>query len=282
MTLRIGVRAHDMEKAPFEELVKNISEKGFSCTQFAIKKSIYEFNVEDGAMTPGMALYMKRVFESNQVDVAVLGCYLNPANPNKEQLRKILDTYKANIRFASLLGCAMVGTETGAVNEEYKYEEANHSEEALEIFIENLREIVEYAEKMGVIFAIEPVVKHIVYDCRRARKVLDAIHSPNLQIILDPVNILSPDNYRNQDEILKEAFELLGDDIIAVHCKDFNYTQGDSDIKSTVAGKGMLHYDLFMKLVKEKKPYMHVLLEGTKPENMEEARAFVMNKYEQA
>lgn len=61
------------------------------------------------------------------------------------------------------------------VNEEYKYEPANHSEEALETFIENLRPIVKYAEQFGVIFAIEPVWKHIVYTVERARKVLDAI-----------------------------------------------------------------------------------------------------------
>ena len=39
--------------------------------------------------------------------------------------------------------------------------------------------------------AIEPVVKHIVYDARRARTVLDEIGSPNLQILFDPVNLLN-------------------------------------------------------------------------------------------
>ena len=46
-------------------------------------------------MTPGMALYIKQVFAENKVDIAVLGCYLNLANPNPEKLKKIIDTYKA-------------------------------------------------------------------------------------------------------------------------------------------------------------------------------------------
>ncbi|MBQ9766371.1 MAG: sugar phosphate isomerase/epimerase [Lachnospiraceae bacterium] len=278
--MRIGVRGHDMERVPFEQLVANIKKKGFHCTQLALSKAIYEFNVSEEAMTPGMALYLKQVFAENKVDVAVLGCYLNLANPNKEQLRKTIDTYKAHIRFASLLGCGVVGTETGAVNEEYRFEEANHSEEALQIFINNFREVVEYAEKMGVIIAIEPVWKHIVCDIKRARKVLDAINSPNLQIIFDPVNTIDMHNYEKQDELLTEAFTLLRDEIAVIHAKDFIVEDGA--VKSVVSGKGMLNYDLLMGLIKKHKPFVHVLLEDTNPDNVIETREFVERKYREA
>ena len=77
------------------------------------------FRSENEALTPGLAMYMKNVFAKNQVDVAVLGCYLNLANPNPEQLAKITHRYMAHIRFASWLGCGVVGTETGAPNETY-------------------------------------------------------------------------------------------------------------------------------------------------------------------
>lgn len=279
-TLRLGIRGHDMEEAPFEEWVANMRKKGFCCTQLALKKAIRDFNVDNEAMTPGMAMYMRQVFAENKVDVSVLGCYLNLADPNKESLKKTKETYKANIRFAALLCCGMVGTETGAVNEEYRYEEANHSEEALKIFTESCQEIVEYAEKMGVIFAIEPVYNHIVYDCGRARKVLDAIHSPNLQIIFDPVNVISMDNYMNQDEMLKEAFELVGNEIVAIHSKDF--VVEDNRIVSKITGEGDLNYDLLMKLVKTHKPLIHILLEGTSPENVEFAKEYLIKKYREA
>lgn len=278
--MRIGIRAHDMEKAPFEELVKNIHKKGFFCTHIALKKSIYEFYAGEEAMTPGMALYMKQVFAENKVDVAVLGCYLNLANPNPEKLRKIIDTYKAHIRFASLLGCGVVGTETGAVNEEYRYEEANHSEEALQIFIRNLREVVEYAEKMGVILAIEPVYKHIVYNNQRARQVLDAISSPNLQVIFDPVNQISLENYTRQDEIVQSAFALLEKDIAVIHAKDF-VIEGDT-VKSVAAGKGLFQYEPLMKQIKEKKPFIHVTMEDTTPENVFEAKKYLEEIYAKA
>lgn len=278
--MRIGIRAHDMEQAPFEELVKNIHKKGFFCTHIALKKSIQEFSVDEEAMTPGMALYMKQVFAENKVDVAVLGCYLNLANPNPEKLRKIIDTYKAHIRFAAWLGCGVVGTETGAVNEEYRYEEANHSEEALQIFIQNVKEVVTYAEKMGVVLAIEPVYKHIVYNNQRARQVLDAIASPNLQIIFDPVNQISLKNYTKQDEIIQSAFELLGKEIAVIHAKDF-IIENDM-VKSVAAGKGRFHYEPLIKLIKEKKPFIHVTLEDTVPENVFEAKGYLEELYAKA
>ncbi|MBU5468784.1 sugar phosphate isomerase/epimerase [Falcatimonas sp. MSJ-15] len=278
--MRIGIRAHDMEKLPLEQVIPKIHEKGFHCMHIALKKSIREFQVTDATLTPGLAMYMKELCADNKIDVAVLGCYLNLANPNKEALAKTYKTYEANIRFASILGCGVVGTETGAVNEEYKYEPANHTEEALNIFINNLRPVVEYAEKMGVIVAIEPVYKHIVCDVKRARKVLDAINSPNLRIIFDPVNVLSPDNYMRQDEIITEAFELLRDEIAVVHAKDFVIENGE--IKSVRAGAGQFNYDLLMQNVKKYKPYIHVTLEDTKPEDVFEAKAHVEAAYERA
>ncbi|MDE6942219.1 MAG: sugar phosphate isomerase/epimerase, partial [Lachnospiraceae bacterium] len=76
----------------------------------------------------------------------------------------------ANIRFAAHLGAGVVGTETGAPNVEYRFEEACWNEESLQIFIKNLRPVVKYAEQMGVLVAIEPVVRHIVCNPVRSRR----------------------------------------------------------------------------------------------------------------
>lgn len=275
--MKIGIRAHDMEKAPLDQLVKNIHDKGFSCTQLALSKAIYEFNVEPEAMTPGMAMHIKDIFLKNNVDIAVLGCYLNISNPHKEDNKQVKEVYKTHMRFASHLGCGMVGTETGAVNREYKFEEANHSKEALDLFIENCKEVVEYAEKMGVIFGIEPVATHIVSDIERAHKVLQSIQSPNLQIILDPVNLLSIQNYKEHEDIINGAFQLFGKDIAVIHAKD--YIVKDNSLISVPAGNGSLNYELLMGHIKKKKPFIHVLLEDTKPDNAIMTKEFVENVY---
>ena len=136
--MQLGIRLHDIKKAPLEERLAIAKEQGFLCGHLALSKVISEYPVDDGALTPGYAMYLKNLFAKNDLDIAVLGCYLNLANPNEEQLAKITHRYMAHIRFASLLGVGVVGTETGAVNEEYKFEEKNHSDEALDIFIQNV------------------------------------------------------------------------------------------------------------------------------------------------
>lgn len=273
--MQLGIRVHDGEKLPLEELLPILKSRGFTCGHIALSKSVREYSTEVSALTPGLAMYLKKLFARNSLDIAVLGCYLNLADPDAAALKNITEKYMAHIRFASLLGCGVVGTETGAPNTEYKYEPACHSDKALDIFIGNLRPVVEYAEKMGVIVAIEPVWKHIVYSPQRARTVLDKISSPNLQIIFDPVNLLCYNNYKDRDRIFAEAMELLGKDIAVVHIKDF--VVKDGELVSVAAGRGEMDYTEIMRFIKRDKPYIHVSLENTTPENAVEAKEFIQS-----
>lgn len=277
--MQIGIRLHDTKKLPIEERIADVRQLGFRCGHLALGKVITEFPTDDSALTPGLAMYLKNIFAKNQVDIAVLGCYLNLANPNPEQQKKIAGRYMAHIRFASLLGCGVVGTETGAPNETYTFVPESHGQAALDLFIKNLRPIVKYAENMGVIVAIEPVWKHIVYDAKRAREVLDAIASPNLQIILDPVNLLDMCNYKNQKVIVEEAIELLGEDVAMVHIKDFIPEEGG--LNSVGAGLGEMDYTALLKFIKERKPFIHATLEDTNPENNLWCKDHILKLYEE-
>ena len=278
--MQLGIRLHDTKKLPFEERIADVNQLGFKCGHLALAKVISEFPTTDEALTPGLAMYIKNVFAKNHVDIAVLGCYLNLANPNPEKLAQITHRYMAHIRFASWLGCGVVGTETGAPNETYTHVPECHGEEALKTFITNLRPVVKYAEQMGVVFAIEPVWKHIVCNPVRARRVLDEIASPNLQIILDPVNLLDICNYKDQVAIVDEAIDLLGPDVAMVHLKDF--VVEDEKLVSVGAGLGQMDYSSVMKFMKTRKPFIHATLENTTPENNLQVKAFIEKLYDEA
>lgn len=278
--MQFGIRLHDAVQAPIGERLKIIKEQGFTCAHVALSKVISEHSVAPEALTPGYAMYLKRLFDKNELDCAVLGCYLNLATPDEEQLRETQEKYMANIRFAAHLGAGVVGTETGAPNVEYRFEEACWNEESLQIFIKNLRPVVKYAEQMGVLVAIEPVVRHIVCDPVRARRVLDEIASPNLRIILDPVNLLESYNYEEQDAIIDEALELLGKDVAVLHVKDFVIKDGM--LVSVPVGQGQCHWDRIMPYMKREKPYMHATLEDTEPNNAVAALNYIAEIYRNA
>ena len=278
--MQFGIRLHDAVQAPVGERLRIIKEQGFTCAHVALSKVISENSVAPEALTPGYAMYLKRLFDKNELDCAVLGCYLNLATPDEAQLRETQEKYMANIRFAAHLGAGVVGTETGAPNVEYRFEEACWNEESLQIFIKNLRPVVKYAEQMGVLVAIEPVVRHIVCNPVRARRVLDEIASPNLRIILDPVNLLESYNYEEQDAIIDEALGLLGKDVAVVHVKDFVIKDGR--LVSVPVGQGQCHWDRIMPYMKREKPYMHATLEDTEPDNAVAALNFITEIYRNA
>ena len=217
--IQFGLRLHDAEKLPIEQVLPLVRQKGFTCVHMALSKSLKEVPNTPSALTPGYAAYLRRLFAKNELDIAVLGNYLNLAHPDEDALHAIQEKYYAHIRFASLLGCGMVGTETGCPNAEYKFCPECRSDAALETFIRNFKPVVRCAEEYGVTIAIEPVVRHIVYDARRARTVLDEIGSHNLQILLDPVNLLNLENVDRREEIFAEAIELLGRDVAMIHFK---------------------------------------------------------------
>ena len=187
-----------------------------------------------------------------------------------------------HLALESLLGCGMVGTETGAPNAEYKFCPECRSDAALATFIKNFKPVVRCAEQYGVTIAIEPVVRHIVYDARRARTVLDEIGSPNLQILLDPVNLLNMENVDQREEVFAETIELLGKDVAMIHFKDFLLQDADGQLAATGAGQGgMGDYRTILRFAKEQKPYVFATLENTTPENAVQCLQYLQKQYDE-
>ena len=125
--------------------------------------------------------------------------------------------------------------------------------------------------------AIEPVWKHIVYDADRALEVLDAIRSPNLRIIFDPVNLLYSGNVDDRDRILGEAMEKLAEHIAVVHLKDF--IQEGQELRPVAAGTGEMDYRAIVRFLKDCKPYIQATLENTTNDNAVQAREFLQELY---
>ena len=273
--MQIGLRLHDSENIELKNRLDVVKAQGFDCVHLALSKieGLYS-NVD--SLSPGYAMYLKHLFQNAGLDIAVLGNYLNLAHPDSNTLKEIHHKYVAHLRFASILGCSVVGTETGAPNPTYSFDkEACHSDWALDLFIENLKPVIEAAERFGVILAIEPVYKHIVCNPCRARIVLDKINSPNLQIIFDPVNLLHPDNLDRRDDVIKEAIELLGPDIAIIHLKD--YVMDNGQMKCLGCGFGQMEYDRIIEFAVKNKPYIQATLENTTPDNAIVSREYIQN-----
>ena len=281
--MQIGIRLHDVntglgpEHQTMEARAETARAEGFTCAHLALSKVIKGVSFDGCALSEGLAMYVKRAFARQELDVAVLGCYLTLAHPDPDRLRDIQDRYYGHLRVAALMGAGVVGTETGAPNPEYQMDANTHGKEALNAFIRGLAPVVERAEHWGVALAIEPVWKHIVYDADRALEVLDAVRSPNLRIILDPVNLLYAGNADRREQVIGDAISKLGDRVAVVHLKDF-VREGD-ELRACAAGTGEMDYTQVLRFMKERKPYLQATLENTDNSTAVAAREFLERRY---
>ena len=271
--MNIGIRMHDAAPGTLRERAGFIREQGFQCVHLALSKTIDPKLMEPAAATPDLAAQVKH--DLGDIDLAVLGCYLNLTHPDESVYRDTVERYVAHMQLARWMGAGVVGTETGNPNPEYRYDpQHSHTDAALEMFIRRVEPVVKIAEKLGVTLAIEPVYKHIVCDGKRARRVLDAIASPNLQIILDPVNLLHPDNLHRREEVIAEAIELLGREIAVIHIKDY-VNNGTDNMPCMAAGLGEMDYSAVLRFAKLQKPHIQMTFEETKPDNAVAAREHI-------
>jgi len=276
--MNIGIRLHDTLGTNLEEHLRSAREQGFRCAHIAMGKCVPGFSMKDAPalLTDELAAEVRDLLAKYDMECAVLGCYLNLATPDEEELAASIACYKAHLRFAKAIGAGVVGTETGAPNTGYKTVPECFTEESLQLFIDRVRPVVQYAEEIGAVLAIEPVCRHIVSTPERTRRVLDAIGSPNLQIILDTVNLLNMRNHTRMDELVAQSIELFGDRIRVLHMKDYLPVEGAEDVKSLACGAGAMDYTRLLAFAKAH-PGLPMTLEDTVPENAVAAREHLEN-----
>ena len=273
MRYSIGLRMHDTVPGTLRERADFIRSQGFDCVHLALSKVIGKQMMDPGVMTPGLADAV--IKDLGGLSVAVLGCYLNLAEPDESRYPGILRKYTAHLRLSRWLNAGMVGTETGNLPEDVlRAEDEEAMDRAADFYIERLRPAVRNAEKLGAVLAIEPVWRHSIRNGRCARRMLDAISSPNLGIILDPVNLIHPGHPERADETVQEAMDLLSDEILMVHLKDW-VPDGQGQAEAVAAGTGRMNYAPVFRFIREKKPGIQMTLENTRPDNAVQARQFV-------
>ena len=268
--MNIGIRLHDTAPGTLAQRARAALAAGSACTQLALQKTLGAAYAQPAACTPGLAATVRRAL--GPLDVAVLGCYLNLGSADEAAFAAMAAQYEAHLRLSRLLGGCVVGTETGSPYAGAPEAEV-HGEAALERLIRRLRVLAATAEKLGALLAIEPVFTHILCDAQRTRRVLDAVASPNVRVILDPVNLLHPGNLGRRQAVLDEAVALLGRDTTVLHVKD--YVRDGDTLRAVAAGQGEMDYGPLFAALLPQKPEMHILLENTTPQNAGDALARV-------
>ncbi len=272
--MNIGIRLHDTKPGSLKERLAFAKAQGFTCAHVALSKVLDDFSMEEAPrkLTEEYARSVRKDFDESGLECAVLGCYLNIADPNPERRAKTQEIYKAHLRFAPMIGARVVGTETFANPEMRLAEPAGQSEEAFRLFMDSLEPLVRCAEENGAVLAIEPVWSHVIATPERAARMLEEMPSDHLQIILDAVNLVSPENAGKTEDIIRNAISLLGDRVRILHMKDFVMTP-EGKMDACACGVGSMKYEQLLAFGRAKD--LPMTLENTVPDNAEAARLYL-------
>ena len=150
---------------------------------------------------------------------------------NDEEYRTAIEGHRRQLRHARILGahciaCAMLIGRAWIEDMPKTYRErggAIHrmwSEETWKRCIAAVEELMPYAEEMGVDVAIHPHLITPVYSIARYKALFEAVPSPRLKALMDPVNLTWPHMFLRMTEFANEIFDEVGDKIVALHAKD--------------------------------------------------------------
>ncbi len=270
---RIGARAHDFGTLPPAELASRLAANGLCCAQVALNKAIAGLNLKPGDLNPGLAWEVGEAFRSHGVQIAVLGCYINPVNPDAAARGELLRFFKDHLRFVGDMGGSLVGLETGTPNVDYVIDPETGSEATFQALVRSIAELVETAEACGVKVAVEGVTTHTISTPAKMKRLIDEIRSPAMVVIHDPVNFINAENHKDEARYIEEPFQLYGDRIAVIHAKD--YTVKDGEYRQVATGLGQMDYSRLCGLIAKDKPGISVLLEDSGPETIELCHAHI-------
>ena len=258
MNYEFGLRGHDIGNT-FQEMCDNAKKYGVRKLQFALARTCNDINFDEIGFDEKVANDIKAKLDEYNLHVSVLGCYIDPINPNDEVRNTQLTRFKNFISYAKVFGADMIATETGFLGTQ----EETRSEETYQFLLSNLRPLVKEAEDKGVMMAIEMVWIHPMYCPQRMKRLLEDLNSPNVCVIVDMSNLTYPETKDSQCDIMNDCFDLLGDNIRGIHLKDFTFDE-ENKKSFALAGSGELLTEMFFDRMKGLKKMPEIILDETK------------------
>jgi len=251
----VGMRAHDVGRLPFAEFIAKLKSLNVSNIQLAPPKGISDIDFSYGNFTQGLAGFMGNEFKKNNIRISVFGSYLDPTAIDEAERKQQIREYIENLKYTKFIGADMAGTETGNIN---RYETP---EDAYRVMLDSFRQIVGAAEKLGVMMAAEGVTVHALNSVKTMRRLLDDVNSPNLCVIFDPINLIDDEWLSRPNQVIDDMFNLCGNEIAAIHLKDFKIVNGKKEV--VPIGQGVFDFERFFSWLKKHKPGINMMIEGS-------------------
>jgi len=243
--MRLGIFAKTFARPSLEEVFDALVQYGLETFQFNFACAGLPSLPE--AVEPGLWRRIRAAGETRGLVMAGVSATFNMIHPDLAQRREGLRRLGMVIDGCSELGTSLVSLCTGTRDpgNMWRAHPDNEQPEAWRDLLASLTAVLPQAEARGVILAVEPETGNVVNSALRARSLLDELKSASLRIILDPANLVHPGHRPRMREIMDEALDVLGDDLVMAHAKELG--EDDHPAEPSVAlGEGVLDWDYYL------------------------------------
>lgn len=269
--MKIGVRAHDYGKRKIEEMAALLRDEGYGAAQLVLPKAFMEIgSYED--ITPGILAKIRRVFEKNDVEIPVLGCYMDLGNPDKQVRKAAVRTLERCLVWGKELGAGVVGTETA-------YPRLTEAQKRVwkPFMMDSIKRVMETACRVDMRLALEPVYWHPLTDLETTLEVIQMVEDEkHLRLIFDASNLLEFPEETDQDALWTEWLLRVGDYVDVLHIKDFSLDRRKR-YQPEPLGKGVMRYEAVSRWLEGQKREISLIREEMNLLFVKEDLAFMRN-----
>tara|TARA_Y100000588_G_scaffold388295_2_gene488172 strand:+ start:1738 stop:2625 length:888 start_codon:yes stop_codon:yes gene_type:complete len=243
-----GVFCTVFQRDSVEAVVDAIVDAGFVTTQFHAS-SVGEQLIA-GELSDEVCTRVRNAFERRELQMAALSGTFNIIHPDLAVRESDFERFDGLASCCRKLGAETMTLCTGTMNPEWMWRPhpENGSKEAWEAMLGSLGRLAEIAETRDVTLAFEPEVSNVIDSAKKAREAIDTVGSDRIKVCIDGANLFHAGELPRMTEILDEAFDLLGDDIVMAHAKDVSR---DGEAGHDAAGTGKLDYDRYIHNLRE-------------------------------
>jgi len=208
-----------------------------------------------------------------------VGGYQNMMHPDKATQQRNLKHLASCLEAAEKVNCPMVGTCTGSRDPDYYIgvHPDNWTDETWKITVDAVKQVLRDTAGLKASLGIEAQITMNVGRPKDHKRLMDDVGDKRCAVNLDPVNMISLDNYYHTTELLNECFDLLGEQILGCHSKD-TYIWPDKQtvhIQEVCSGRGVLDYETYLVRISRMKWPRTLLPEHVPGEQLIEAGKYI-------
>ena len=245
--MQLGIFAKTFACPTVEEVFDAVAKHHLRCVQFnftcaGLPSLPDEIELE-------LAKRIRKSAAERRIAIAAVSGTFNMIHPDVKRRRDGLHKLGVIAAACEPIGATLVTLCTGTrdpVNM-WSHHPDNDSPEAWRDLTVSMTKALTIADKHDLTLGVEPETGNVVSSARHARRLLDEMKSPRLKVIMDAANLFHPGDLPRMNEIMDEAFDLLGGDIALVHAKELG---PDGHAGGLSLGTGALDWNRYLSLLR--------------------------------